>query len=294
MTFHIRRKESLDRAIRRIAREQIGIVIRDFENPELPGDVKIHGLRARCKKMRALLRLPGPLMCDAFAREDARFRDIARGLGGLRDEVVRQQTISELQERSDVDTESRRPATETDTATMSAALESMREALTSVGDWPLPIESFCDLAPGYARTYRKARLAWQRVLITPDDEQFHRLRKWSKYLWYQTRILERMNRKKMHRQRVRLQVLGEVLGSAHDLVVLESGEFGAVDQHTLHHAARRKQQLYIRALKLCAKTYRSTADEQVALLAGWWQLWRERQSSLPIDRKSTPSERSLR
>ena len=276
MTFHIRRKESLDRAIRRIAREQIGIVIRDLEDPDLPGDRKVHGLRARCKKMRALLRMPGPLMCESFDREDARFRDTARGLGGLRDEFVRRQTIRELRERSGVDTESRGPGAETDAAAMSAALESMREALSAVADWPLPVESFFDLAPGYARTYGKARAAWHRALITPEDEQFHRLRKWSKYLWYQTRILERINRKNMHQQRVRLQVLGEVLGSAHDLAVLESGKFGTVDQLTLAHAARRKQELYIRALKLCKKTYKSTVDEQVALLAGWWQLWRER------------------
>ena len=44
MTFHIRRREPLDSAIRRIAREQIGIVIRDFEDPELTDDRKIHGL----------------------------------------------------------------------------------------------------------------------------------------------------------------------------------------------------------------------------------------------------------
>lgn len=74
MTFHIKKSESPVEGIRRIAREQISIVLQDFLDEQLTDKDRVHSLRARCKKMRALLRLPGPLMCERFQVEDQRFR----------------------------------------------------------------------------------------------------------------------------------------------------------------------------------------------------------------------------
>lgn len=272
MTFYLHRNESPADGLRRIATEQIGFVLRDFEDASLDNNARIHSLRARCKKMRALLRLPGPLMGDAFAREDARFRDAGRSLGDVRDDYVQRRTLRELLGEPDCEESA---ATDIDAPALADSVQRMREALAAVPDWPFEATSFYDIAPGYGRTYRKGRDAWLATRRDRSDEHFHKLRKWSKYLWYQTRILERMNRKSLHRQRVKLQILGELLGHAHDLFVLETGAHVEADAGTLALASRRKHRIYMRALRLCADTFAETPDEQVANLARWWQIWHQ-------------------
>ena len=127
MTFHLRRSESPADGLRRIATEQIGFVLRDFEDPSLDNDARIHSLRARCKKMRALLRLPGPLMGDSFAREDARFRAAGQSLGKLRDDYVQRRTLRELLDRHFGDDAS--------AASWQAATDSARATFASLTRW---------------------------------------------------------------------------------------------------------------------------------------------------------------
>lgn len=276
MTFHIRRTEPLAAGLRRIAREQIGIVISSFEDPELPDTEKVHRLRARCKKMRALLRLPGPLMGDAFRSEDARFRDAGRRLGELRDEYVQARTLAHVLSEEGDEAEPDRDAFAAEPSMLAESLAAMRAALAAVDEWPLPVEGYCDIGPGHVGTYRKARKAWQRALKRPDDEHFHKLRKWTKYHWYQTRILERVNKAAMRERRVRLQVLGEVLGQAHDLAVLEAGLDGRGEStgRARHQIDRQKRRLYVRALKLSREVYDQSPDALAADLARWWCDWR--------------------
>ena len=130
--------------------------------------------------------------------------------------------------------------------------------------------------PGIGRTYAKGFDAWQKAVDDPTDEHFHRLRKWAKYLWYQTRILERINRKTMHQQRVRLQVLGEVLGHAHDLAVLEDAMAlrGDAEKPIVERAHKQKKQQYVEALKVSDEVFHSSPDRQVANMARWWATWR--------------------
>lgn len=302
MTFHIRRREPAADGLRRIAREQIGIVLATLDDPAVPDTDKVHSLRARCKKMRALLRLAGPVMGDDFGRRDGEFRDAGRRLGELRDAYVQAKTLAELTpnggDEPPVDGFAADPALLADSrAAMEAAYE-------SVAEWPLPVESFYDLAPGYARTYAKARRAWARCRAAPTDEHFHKLRKWTKYHWYQTRILERINKPAMRQRRLRLQVLGEILGRAHDLAVLESALAGqgAGAGASRSRIDRDKRALYLRALKISRRLYPATPDDMAADAARWWAGWRrERPAGLPAqssdeptERKSTPRERSLR
>ncbi len=276
MTFHIRRREPLEDGLKRIAREQIGIVIGHFEDTGLSHNKKVHSLRARCKKMRALLRLCGPVMDSAFAEEDARFRDAGIRLCELRDAYVQAQTLASFKENYGIKIENVGDSFEVDPQTLNASLLEMREALAAVDDWQLNATSFYDIAPGVARTYRKGCRAWRRALESASDERFHKLRKWAKYLWYQTRILERVNKETLYLQRIRLQVLGEVLGHAHDLAVLEGVLCvrADADNSILQRAIRQKKRQYVQALKVSREVFRKTPDEVVANLALWWVDWR--------------------
>lgn len=276
MTFYVQKNEPLDEGLKRIAREQIGIVIDNLQDANLPDDKKIHSLRARSKKMRALLRLPGPVMGDAFATEDVRFRDAAKRLGELRDDHVQAQTIARFKQDYGLKIEAVSGSLEVDPDILDLSLRQMREALAAVDDWQLNVKSFYDIAPGVASSYAKGRRAWRRALQDPFDEHFHKLRKWAKYLWYQTRILERMNRKALHPQRIRLQVLGEMLGHAHDLAVLEGvlQIHGASEKALLGRAKKQKRRQYMQALKVCQEVFGDSPDQRIADMAVWWATWR--------------------
>ena len=54
-------------------------------NRALPEPEKIHQIRKRCKKLRAVLRLVRPGLSEFYASENAFFRDAARVLSPLRD-----------------------------------------------------------------------------------------------------------------------------------------------------------------------------------------------------------------
>jgi len=273
MTFYLTRHERPDEGLRRIAREQIGRVLGHYRDPLLSVDLQIHSLRSRCKKMRALLRLPGPLMCEAFNDADRRFRDAGKRVGEARDSYVQQRTVLELTGVEEDEGPPPQPSPESGAA-LAEAIDMLEQALAAVDQWPLPVAGFGDLAPGFGRTWQKGRDAWRLAQADPHDEHFHKLRKWTKYLWYQTRILERMNRESLHPQRIRLQILGEILGHAHDFAVLEAGAQVEVTDEILSLAAQQKHRLYRRARIIADGVFAPTADEMVADLARWWQTWR--------------------
>jgi CHAD domain-containing protein len=279
MTFHILQTESLSEGLKRIAREQIGIVIASLEDPQLSDAEKIHRLRARCKKMRGLLRLPGPVMGLSFALEDARFRDAGKRLGQARDDYVQAKTLASVREDPSENQNADGDEFSADAALLEQSLLGTRRALAAVDGWALNTESFYDIAPGFAKTFRKGADAWVLARHSHSDENFHRLRKWTKYHWYQVRILERVNKKVLRERRVKLQVLGEVLGAAHDLAVLHDAiaESTHPHRHMRSRVDQQKRKLYTQALKISRKVYAVHPDDLVADMSAWWADWHHRE-----------------
>ena len=269
MPFYLLDREPLATGLRRIAHEQIAIALRDLGDDDLSLQYRLHSLRSRTKKMRGLLRLPGPLMGEAFEIEDGRFHAAADALAGHRDQGVCERTIASLQETND-------GAATQDREVPAAAIEQARGIMAAcdaaVDGWPLPVEGFADLAPGFARTYRTCLEAWETVLRAPNDADFHRLRKWTKYHWYQVRILERLSKSELRGRREQFHKLERTLGEAHDLVLLQSRIEGEDFRVTrlLKRASARKQALYKQAVKLGRQAFGKSADELVADLARYW------------------------
>lgn len=269
MPFYLQENESIEPGLRRIANEQIGIALRDLGDPSVPRHRKVHSIRARCKKMRGLLRLPQPLMGETFRQEDQRFRAAARQLAGNRDMEVVAKTLVALG----------RPAEQKNAAPQPVSadqLESSRQILSicrdAVETWPLDLRGFHDIAPGFARTYRKAFKAWERTLQEQSDENFHRLRRWAKYHWYHVRILERLNKKKLRKRRNSLRKIQLTLGDAHDFVLVQSflRPDTEPDRQLLQLANSRKKELYAEALKTCQKLFTVPVSVLVADCSRYW------------------------
>ena len=272
MPFHLLKHEPITPGLRRIAHEQIDIAVGNFADDSIPVDRQVHSLRTRCKKLRGLLRLPEPLMADSFAVEDQRFRAAAKELAPYRDQHVFAKAIRSLGGTCEDDNVS-------PVAIPAAAIEHSLQILTAaqnaVDRWPLGEYGFADFVPGFAKTYRTCVAAWDQVLLEPSDEHFHHCRKWTKYHWYQIRILERLNKRQLRKRRVKLRELQLLIGDAHDLAMLQ--EFLASqpdhDQQLLQRAISRKHELYARGLQLGREVCATRVDDLVADLSRWWTGW---------------------
>ncbi len=269
MPFYLLTKEPIAEGLRRIAHEQIDIALNNFQDESMPQHRQVHSLRARCKKLRGLLRLVQLPMGEAFHIEDQRLRAAGKALAEYREQEVIAKTIRSLDDshiRADTTPIQIPPNT------IAHSLAILTTCRGTVDRWPLNIHGFVDAAPGFSRTYRKCLQSYDNVSRDRNDENFHRLRKWAKYHWYQVRILERLNKAAIRRQRNRLRKLHLALGEAHDLavvqIVLESPDYP--NKRLLQRAVERKNALYADAIRLCDKIFTQSADELVADYARWW------------------------
>ena len=162
-------------------------------------------------------------------------------------------------------------------AVIEASGRILQECEAAVDRWPLDIDGFDDVAPGFARTYQKCLDAWGAVRREPSDVAFHRLRRFTKYHWYQVRILEQLDREAIHERRESLRKLQLALGDAHDIVLLEEA-FASLDDpgaQLLQRAIARKEKLYGVATGLCNDLYTPSAGVLVADFSRWWAARRD-------------------
>jgi CHAD domain-containing protein len=269
MPFYLLKKEPIAEGLRRIAHEQIDIALNNFQDGSMPQHRQVHALRARCKKLRGLLRLVQLPMGEAFYTEDQQFRTAGKALAEHREQEVIAKTIRSLDDSNSYPDFA---PIQIPPDTIEHSLAILTACKGTVDQWPLNIHGFADIAPGFSRTYRKCLHAYDNILRDRDDAHFHHLRKWAKYHWYQVRILERLNKTEIRKQRNRLRKLHLALGEAHDLAVAQTvlGPPDYPDKQLLQRALDRKNALYADAIRLCKKIFTQSTDELVADYAHWW------------------------
>ena len=269
MAFHLYKKEPLNAGLHRIAYEQIDIVLNGMGDESVPLDKRVHSLRARCKKLRGLLRLLQPKMGTAFEVEDQRFRSAAKELAGYREEEVHRKTIESLIGRSDGPVPE---PVEIPQEVIVRSLMTMASGRDRIEHWPVEVNKFGDIAHGLERTYAKTLAAWGATQLDPSDENFHQLRKHGKYHWYQVRILERLNKPMIRGRRQALRQLQLMLGDAHDLALLQAHleAQDELDEALLQKAITRKNELYAAGAATCQDVYATSVDELVTDFSRWW------------------------
>ena len=222
--------------VRRIAREQIDGAIAESNGSAAGSSAdRIHSVRKRCKKLRALLRLVRPCLGDAYARENAYFRDAARVLAPLRDthvvlaafdavvghfqgefspgkfEPLRRRLMRPDMQVTDLGSQ---------LADVCARMEAARGRIS---EWPLDgAEGPAAWRRGFESTYRKARRALETAYDARTPERFHEWRKSVKYHWYHTRLLSPLWDQTLAARAGATSTLGELLGLHHDLAVLRT------------------------------------------------------------------------
>ncbi|WP_299260000.1 CHAD domain-containing protein [uncultured Kushneria sp.] len=232
MPYRLEMSESSRKGLARIAAEQIGRARRDLARRDTVEG--IHKLRQRCKRVRAILRLARPALGGHYARENGRFRDIARAVGGPRDEQILIDTFDALLAAQGKSVDRRqftptrqqllkrhRQALETsampDMAWLEAELERARHALE---DWTPAIDRFRSLREGMVETNRRARQAMKRAEHASDEAAFHEWRKQVKYHRHHCELLSGVWKVPMEARAREAHRLADLLGEEHDLAML--------------------------------------------------------------------------
>jgi CHAD domain-containing protein len=242
MPYHVRRHEPLDDLFDRLVGQELARAVAAAADPALSVEERVHELRSRLKKARAVVRLVrahGGHQARRARRDDHWMRDVARALAAAREALVLPMTLQRVSEASrntkpapdlirllgSAEAAARRQLSPPAQARIERALEKAAGALRGYRS-RLAHASLSHprriLLDGLVTSYRDARRALSRLPPESSPEPLHRWRTQVKRLGYQVRLLRRIAPAIWRALGAPLERLGDELGEAHDLVVLES------------------------------------------------------------------------
>jgi len=231
MDYRFKRRESVRAGFRRIASELCDAFRTHLAGADAPD---IHEARKTGKMLRALLRLGrGAIDPAEFTAIDHAVRDISRQLGPARDAEVRRRSFQRLlTTHPDCDpqtfatitrvlnaqarTARRRALSAAVLARRVREIDALCERLSAV---ELKERGWAAIERGLRRTYAQARRPL-RADSALTDEARHAWRKHVKTLWYHTRLLAGIRKRKMSSLTDDLDTLGELFGEERDLAML--------------------------------------------------------------------------
>jgi len=231
MAFRLKLKEPLPEGLKRVFCEQIDAALHCCQHPAKQRGVTVHEVRKHLKKLRAAMRLAiGAVGKDCHADEDRCVRKIGRLVSDLRDAQVRLQTFVKLRGKAAKNSKQQLfPRTEEllllERESFSAAFAGwQRQAIPQLEKvkarlmaWPLDELHWKQICKAVCKIYRRGQRALAKTIDDPEPENFHAWRKRVKDVWYQLRILQPLNRTVLEEMAHDAEVLGELLGSEHDL-----------------------------------------------------------------------------
>lgn len=294
MSFRLRRRESVEVALRRIALEQIDAMLAQADEGD-PHAGTAHAIRKRCKKTRGLLRLVRGSF-GAYRDEQRALRDVARLLAPAREAKVRLATIDRWCDPDGgigpEDAAALRDWLEAhctgrlDTIAFDEALVQARALLQAqrgrVAGWTLEDLGFDAVRDGLALTYRRGRDAAREAADLPTPECLHELRKRVKYHRFHLALLRDAWRAPLAAAADEARALGDVLGEHHDAFVLletlrdrlDDGEIGAAAARALPVLEARMRELERRAHPLAARLFAEKPRAFERRMRGYWRTWR--------------------
>ncbi len=298
MPYRFKRSESVNEAVQRIAREEIGSAVQILHGIHGSASSEaIHEARKSIKKTRALLRLVRPELGKRFAIENARLRDVGRKLSTLRDANALIDTLDSLNHGSH-QTHAKRSAApirhvlvlqKREVEEQTGSPQVMRQLAAglarsrkSARQWRLDTDGYPAIAAGVEETFRAGKKALARVHKRGRIEDFHEWRKRVKDHWYQVRLLEKLWSDVMEGYEHSLKELENALGEDHNLAVLrerilsasKDGQAGsAVDALTKAIDATQKD-LRAKALEIGEKVYSVKPRQFARQMRRLWKTWR--------------------
>lgn len=283
--------------LRRIAIEHFDSAICEIGDNELGMAETVHQVRARCKRLRGLIRLVRPVF-DDYNAENTAIRDAADALSYARDAGAAIETYDALLNayRDRVERPAfasirrrltRRQRTIVRRQDIDDKLAQLRERLYEArdraGEWSIEGDGFDAVAGGLRKVYRRAQKTMALARKEPSDTAFHEWRKSVKYHWCHARLLSPIWPEPMKAHIAAASHLSELLGSHHDLAVFghtlttASRPFGrpADLKVMLGLIDRRKAELEAEAFGLGDRLLAEPASALTQRWRDYWTVWRE-------------------
>ncbi|MBA3542835.1 MAG: CHAD domain-containing protein [Chthoniobacterales bacterium] len=230
MSYCLKPAEDLAVGIRRIAREELESALVCISSASAGDEaVAVHQTRKHIKKLRALLRLiRDEIGREIFKEENARLRGVARGFSGARDARVQLQLLEKLRPQAHSESSTfphTAAALEQDASAQGedfgprriAAEETLLRICDRLEGWPLDGVEIQDLCCALRRAYKRGRDWFGCVSAKPTTENLHSWRKQVKDIWYQARLLRKLNEVVMGEMVESVKTLGQKLGNLHDM-----------------------------------------------------------------------------
>jgi CHAD domain-containing protein len=257
-------------------------------------DEAAHDARKRCKKLRGLLRLVRKdLGRGTYKKENARLRDAARRLSGVRDARVLVGTLDRVVEQAGDELSPDSVAglravlakehrdQQSHLAEGDAIAEAVAEldrAAARVSGWPLHDRGWDSLGGGVKATFKRGRKEMAAAYREGTTEHFHEWRKRVKYLRYQLGLLREAWPGVLDAMEATADELGDLLGEDHDLAVLRERVLAehltsAATEQTLRRLIdRRRQELQDRARPLGERLYADKPSRFADRLGRLWKV----------------------
>lgn len=298
MPYRLKRKQSIQHNVRRIAHEQIDKALSEIADPELDGHEVVHQVRKRCKKLRGLIRLVRPCFAD-YKRENAVLRGAAGELAVVRDAQSTLEIFNSLAGHFEAHLgptlaaatrdrlEQRRQLVAGKNMDLESRLDRFADRMQSLGrrveKWQVEASGYAALDPGLRKTYRRCRKAMGQAYAKPSPERFHEWRKRTKYHWYHTRLLVSIWPQMLAVHHEAAGQLSDILGDHHDLAVLRRAMladpdcFGNPDDlaPVLEAIAQRGEQLRQKALPLGQWLFAEKPSRLSGRFKAYWKTWRK-------------------
>ena len=297
MAYRFSRKDdSVQHAVRRITRQEIHAVIGLIDDPAADRETTVHEVRKVGKKLRALLRLVGPVLRDARQEDDV-IRDIARHVSAVRDAATVVGSFDRVMaaygaqvDRDVQDAIRKRLVLRRDELMAATDIEALladcRRDLLALEwrscEWTLDAEGVDALGRGLRKWYRNARHAMFDALAKPTPENLHAWRKRAKDHWYHARLFAPIWEKPMRAHVAAAHALGDLLGDHHDLTVFLAAiaerphDVGSAEEAEVLAGLTGSLQAVLEA-KAFADGARLFADSPSALADSWcarYEAWR--------------------
>ncbi len=227
MTFAYRASDKdVTKATRRLATKRAAHALAALEGDTPPAEA-LHTARKDAKKLRALLKLVGPVL-PGYKAENVALRDAARAVSLLRDRAAMLEAFDRVAPGEAGEAfatiraalEARAPATADEhalVADFAATFEALGERARH---WKLRKKGFDAFEAGLVDRYARARKAMTLARKKGSEEAFHEWRKRAKTHWFHAGLLAPMAPELMAPHVALAEDVAERLGEQHDLVNL--------------------------------------------------------------------------
>jgi len=296
--YEIKKPSHLGAQFRHIILDQLDDAISELTIVP-SSDRKIHEARKRFKETRAVLRLFQTMADSHFVATNCALRDAGRAISALRDQEARSETLKLLEPSlaSVLSThqQNRLQAMLSVPLACTEEKKAIKHTLALIvplrdelHEWKCSHGSWCDVAAGLKKNYRKNRRLLKNLDSDSNDENWHEWRKTVKNHWYHTKLLIRLWPGEMKARRDELKTLSNWLGDDHDLAMLTLWchcNNTAIDEeilsvllptiHALHQNLRRQ------SLSLGTRLFAEKTHLYLKRMQSYWEIWEMEQHNAP-------------